>query len=340
MMPSHGNSYRRLAGAIALALLLAGAVAAQSTTSSRTIPRGRSRVGSAPSVRSTPSVSSRPSAAPSSSGGSSYSGNYQRSYSGYELNRQRQRYLYGSGYGYRANPYGTRWCATFVPRLSSHTKPSFVSITTLAAPKAARAGYKKAAKQMNKRNPDSDLAMEHLQEAVSIYPDYAAAWTLLGRVQYRAGDRESAEQSLQRALEIDPQFLGAYSPMARIAVQDKRWDELLRLSEQMLRINPVFTLGHYNKGGALLKQGDTAAAEKALREALSTPDAELFPESHYMLGSLYHVQRDVQLAAREYRIYAASAPPGPTTEQAWRWVQLWEQRGVIEPVSGKKKKKR
>ena len=333
-MPGNRNLYRRPAGSVLVAVLLAATAAAQSSTSGRAIPRGRSRVGSAPSV------SSRSPAPSSSNGGTSYSGHYQRSYSAYELNRQRQSFLYGYGFGYRANPYGTRWCSTFVPRLSSHTKPSFVSMTTLAAPKAARTAYKRAVKSMNKREPDSDLAIGYLKEAVSIYPDYAAAWTLLGRVQHKAGDRESAERSLQKAIEIDPQFLGAYSPLAHLAVQEKRWDELLQLSEQMLRINPVFTLGHYYKGSALLKQGDTVAAEKSLREALSTPDAELFPESHYMLGSLYHVQSDVQLAAREYRIYAASAPPGPSTEQAWRWVRLWEQRGLIEPKSGKKRKKR
>jgi tetratricopeptide (TPR) repeat protein len=192
---------------------------------------------------------------------------------------------------------------------------------------------------MNTAEPDFDRATVHLQEAISLYPDYAAAWTLLGRVQYRAGNRESAEESLRRSVEIDPKYLGAYGPLARLAVEDKRWDDLLRLSDNMLRINPLFTLGHYYKGGALIKKGDADGAEKALTEALATPDATLFPESHYLLAELYRAQSDVKLAAREYRHYTAAAPPGPTWERARHWLRQWEDHGVIQPLSKKKRRK-
>jgi len=264
---------------------------------------------------------------------------YQPSYNSYELDRQRRRYLYGS-YDDWMNPYGTRWSRGYVPRLSGDTKPSFVSFTSLAAPKAARKAHKKAEKQLNKPEPNLELAAQHLQEAISIYPEYAAAWALLGRVQHRAGDSESAAKSLERSIEIDPKYLGAYEPLAGLAVEEKRWDDLLRLSDEMLRINPLFTLGHYYKGGALIQKGDGDGGEKALREALSTPDAKLFPESHYMLAELYRAQNDVELAAREYRLYTAAPPRSPSWEQAQRRLQQWEDSGVIEGPSAKKKRKK
>ncbi|MDA1311893.1 MAG: tetratricopeptide repeat protein [Acidobacteria bacterium] len=263
---------------------------------------------------------------------------YQRSYNSYQLHQQRQQFLYGYGYG--LNPYGTRWTRSYVPRLSGDTKPSFVSLTTLAAPKAARKAYKKAEKQINTAEPNLDLAAQHLQKAISIYPEYAAAWTLLGRVQHRAGDPGSAAQSLERAIEIDPKYLAAYEPLASLAVEQKRWDDLLRLSDQMLRINPVFALGHYYKGGALIQKGDRTGAEKALQAALTTPDAALFPESHYVLAELYRTQNEVELAAREYRLYTASPPRSASWEQAQRRLQQWEDSGIIEPQSAKKKRKK
>ena len=351
-MPSHTSHTSRtghlprLTGAVLMVLLTASAALAQrSTSSSSSSSVGRTNAGggsgSAPPVRA---VTSSPPSSSTSGGGSDYDYQpYQRSYGAYDLNRQRRRFLYGYdsyGHGYPANPYGARWTASYLRRLCSKTKPSFVSITTLAAPKTARAAYKKAAKQMNKGKPDMDLAIAHLEEAVSIYPDYAAAWTLLGRVQQRGGDRESAERSLEKAVEIDPKYLGAYGPLASLAVHDERWDDLLWLSGEMLRINPLFTLGHYYKGGALINKGDTGAAEKALREALSTPDAAVFPESHYVLAELYRGQSDVKLAAREYRLYAAAAPPSRTVAQAVQWLQRWETDGVIESKSSKRKRKK
>ena len=288
--------------------------------------------GSTPPIAAT--STSPPPSSSTSGDGSNYYQPYQRSYGSYELDRQRRRFLYG--YDDWLSPYGTRWTRSYCPRLSRDTKPSFVSFTTLAAPKAARRAYKRAEKRMNTAEPDFDRAVEHLQEAIFLYPDYAAAWTLLGRVQHRTGDREGAAASLRRSVEIDPKYLAAYERLAHLAVEDKRWDDLLRLSESMLRINPLFTLGHYYKGGALIQNGDMGGGERALREALSTPDATLFPESHYMLAELYRAQNDVELAAREYRLYTAAPPRSPSWERARRWLRDWEDSGVIQPRSAKK----
>ncbi len=253
----------------------------------------------------------------------------------YTLERARSRFL-GRSY----SSYGRRRSSGYVSGLSRQSKESFVSITTLAAPKPARKAYKKATKEMNKSAPDLQVATRHLEQAIDEYPEYAAAWTLLGRVHRRGDDKQRAHQALQRATELDPKYLEPYPQLAHIATENRGWVEVLRLSKAMLKINPYFVLGHYYKGSALLMTGNLAGAERAFHEALDTADASLFPASHYMLAEVYRSQRDVTLAAREYRLYASAARSGPAVDKAVRWLNEWEELGVIETEAAKKKRKK
>ncbi len=45
-------------------------------------------------------------------------------------------------------------------------------------------------------------AIEHAQVAVSLDPDYSAAWRLLGQAQVAAGSREDAALSFERGIEV------------------------------------------------------------------------------------------------------------------------------------------
>ena len=297
----------------------------------------RSRMSMGTTARPSGGGQSTPRPTPSGGGGSSGHQSYQstRLYSGYALDAARWRHFGGSFF-----PYRIRWCSGYAPYLSRRSKESFVSITTLAAPKPARKAYKKATKEMNKREPDIDVAAGHLEQALAEYPEYAAAWTLLGRVRRRAGDKPRAHEALQKSIELDPMYLKPYPQLAHMAAERKEWGEVLRLSKAMLKINPYFPLGHYYKGSALLKQGNVKDAEKALREGLDAPDASLFPESHYMLGEVYRTQKDVTLAAREYRLYASAARPGTARDQAVQWLSQWEELGLIESEAAKQKRKK
>ena len=272
----------------------------------------------------------------------SYSGNRTSGYSGYRseqvasfytLERARSRFV---GRSYPS--YGRRRSSGYVSGLSRRSKQSFVSITTLAAPKPARKAYKKATKEMNKSTPDLQVATRHLEQALDEYPEYAAAWTLLGRVRRQGGDKQRARRALQRATEVDPKYLEPYPQLAHIATENREWAEVLRLSKAMLKINPYFVLGHYYKGSALMRTGNLTGAEKAFREALDTPDATLFPASHYMLAEVYRSQRHVTLAAREYRLYASAARYGPAVDEAVRWLTEWEELAVIETGVARKKR--
>jgi len=250
----------------------------------------------------------------------------QASYEHRRRERQRDRVYSQHFPGYGRNKDDLR-AAGFGRRYSSETRPSFVSITTLAAPKLARRAYRKA--QDAAALPDLEVAAEHLDQAIALYPDYAAAWSLLGRVRVRTGDHGQAVQALQRSIEIDAKYLEPYPDLAYLTVTEGRWLDVVRLADQMIKVNPLFTLGHYYRGYALLQQGQLQIAEKALSTALSTPDASLFPDVHYVLGEVYRSQASYPLAAREYVLYTAAVSQGAWAEEANRWLEDWRILGVI-----------
>ena len=159
----------------------------------------------------------------------------------------RHRFLGYSGSAYGSDLWSSR------PRYAKDTRPSFVSFTTLAAPKPARKSYEKGRRAAAADNLDA--AARHLEQAVELYPDYAAAWALLGRVRVHAGRNVDAARALRRSVEIDSKYLEPYPYLAYLAVIESDWPEVVRLGDEMIAVNSLFTLGHYYRGYALLQQG-------------------------------------------------------------------------------------
>lgn len=225
---------------------------------------------------------------------------------------------------------GERATTEHRPRYSSETEASFVSFTTLAAPKPAKKAFRKAEKAAAK--PDIEAAVDYLEQAIELYPQYAAAWTLLGRTRFQAGDHEEAALALRRSVEIDPAYLNPYPDLAYLAVLDGNWSHVINLADQMIRINPSFTLGYYYRGYALLQRGELQPAERALSTAIATPDARMFPEARYILGEVYRHQAAYPLAAIEYRRFVEVVPRGEWSAKASDWLEQWEDLGVVLPA--------
>ena len=226
----------------------------------------------------------------------------------------------------------------YVQHLSRPMRESFVSVTTLAAPKSARKAFRDASRQLEKPNPDLERSSALLEQAVAEYPDYAAAWTLLGSVRYKRGDLTAARDAFARAIEADPKYLEPYIEHANLALAEKEWQEAVTVAGQLIKANSLFTLGYYYRGAALLRLGTLKEAEKAALDALQTVDAKVFPETHFLLGEVYAEQREYPLAAREYRIYLAEGSSGEWGNYVNTRLKEWELLGIIEPATKKKRR--
>ena len=73
--------------------------------------------------------------------------------------------------------------------LGGQTAEAIVSVTSLQAPKDAQKAYDKAMRELSKKNGSNpEKVLKELEKAVEVYPDYAAAWSMLGETKARMGD--------------------------------------------------------------------------------------------------------------------------------------------------------
>ena len=207
-----------------------------------------------------------------------------------------------------------------------------VSATSLAAPKQARKAYEKALKELRKKDPKSrkpEKAIGQLEKAVAEYPEYAAAWSLLGRTRLSINDKEGAREAFDKATKADPKYLGPYIPLLRMELAEKRWAEVNLVSERLLSLNPHMTDVQYYRAVAAFNLGKMDLAEDLVLDIQSGEGSERFPGTHRLLGLIHARQGNFPLAATAYRDFLAAQPLGPVAKDLRRQLTEWEALGVI-----------
>jgi tetratricopeptide (TPR) repeat protein len=100
-----------------------------------------------------------------------------------------------------------------------------VSTTQLAVPGQALRDYQDAQKDLEKHDVDS--AIRRLERAVSLAPQFSAAWNNLGTIAYQARKFQRAEECFRHALEQDPASFEALVNLGGVLVTMRKLDEAL-----------------------------------------------------------------------------------------------------------------
>ena len=208
-----------------------------------------------------------------------------------------------------------------------------VSATSLAAPKQARKAYEKALKELRKKDAilwfAAVKAIEQLEKAVAEYPEYAKAWSLLGRTRLSINDKKGAREAFDKATKADPKYLGPYEALLRMELAEKRWAEVDLVSERLLNLNPHMTEVQYYRAVAAFNLGKMDLAEHLVLGIQSGEGSERFPGTHRLLGLIHARQGNFPLAATAYRDFLAAQPMGPVAKDLRRQLTEWEALGVI-----------
>ena len=117
-------------------------------------------------------------------------------------------------------------------------------------------------------------AIDQLDKALEIKPDYADAWVELGNIRHRLGRLGPAEAAYRRALEFSPDLEGVYYNLGNLALGRGEAERAIELYEETLRRNPDFANAHNNLGQALEKMGDGSGAMQHYQAAVER-DPEL-----------------------------------------------------------------
>jgi Tfp pilus assembly protein PilF len=188
-----------------------------------------------------------------------------------------------------------------------------VSVNTMTVPKEAREAFDKGRKAGTEKKFDE--AVTELNKAVSMYPQYAAAWSLLGEIHRLQNEFEPAKAEYGKALAADPKFVSPYFGLAAMAVVENKWTDAAQLTDQLIQLNSVaYPMAYFFNAAANLNLGKLDAAELSARKFQQVDKAHSRPDIALLLANILTGKHQYAEAAQLYRDYLAVKPDAPNAE--------------------------
>jgi len=204
---------------------------------------------------------------------------------------------------------------------------SAVSPTSASAPKEAMKSFQKARNDWLNNKPDRAVAQ--LQKAVQIYPQFAEAWYVLGRLE-AASNSQQAQHAFKKAIEADPNFVPPYEQLASLAAQAMKWEEVVDNAHRALELNPRGNLDvwyYHALGNFELKNLDVA--ESSALKSLSMDPLHSQPATEQLLAVILMAKHDQTGALQHLRNCLTYFPPGPNLELVKRQIAKLESPSEI-----------
>ncbi len=205
-----------------------------------------------------------------------------------------------------------------------------ISLKTLAAPKEAREAYEKAGQEVTKEKPNYSRMAKELEKAVEIYPEFAAAWQMLGDVRLAQKDRPAAGEAFEVAKAADPEYLNPYLSLALMELEEERWEEAADLCAQALELSPQHTRAHYLNALAHTSLGKFDVAEESALLVLEHNQAQTYPLIYYVLGFAEAQKGDFPSAAAHFRSFQEIQPNVALARKLGEQLAQWQQQGLIQ----------
>jgi len=194
---------------------------------------------------------------------------------------------------------------TLTPKQNATRPASTVDAATMGVPEAARALYKEAleATQAN----DSKKAIERLDAALKIHPNYMSALNELGVLYMRLKKLDKAEESLRQAVKIAPEAFTPRLNFGILLLQKKDYVAAATELQRAAQKDSSSAVAHFHLGRAFINLTVYNKAEKELQQALSLGGHDM-TEAHRYLAAVYIETREHQRAATELETYLSLTP--------------------------------
>jgi Tfp pilus assembly protein PilF len=232
----------------------------------------------------------------------------------------------------RANDLGNNDLGRLPLHRVAHVEGTSISVTSAAAPPAARKAWEKGRDQEKKQKWED--AQKSFEKAVELYPKYAVAWYELGRVQGIQHDVTKAKASFQKSLEADPKYVNPYHALAQLAFQEKNWTEVDAMSSKLIALNPVnFVDAYFMQGVANLYMNKLDAAQKACEQGIRADAGQhQVPKLEYLLARVLMQKHQYPEAADHLRQYITlTKDPGEQAEARKELDQLGSASAAVQP---------
>jgi tetratricopeptide (TPR) repeat protein len=193
-------------------------------------------------------------------------------------------------------------------RRSSEEAHQEISAVELSVPESAHREYRRAQEELGRRNVTK--AIEFLQKAVKIAPQFAAGWNNLGTIAYQNGRFEQAEHYFREALRQDAE---AYPPLVNLGgalISSGKISEALDVNLAAVKASPGDALAHAQLGQNYFFLDRLTEAEQQLREAKAL-DSGHFSFPQLFLARIYAKQKNAPLMKAELEEFLRLHPDAP-----------------------------
>jgi type IV pilus assembly protein PilF len=183
-----------------------------------------------------------------------------------------------------------------------------VPVQELAVPEKARKAYAEAQRQLARRNQKK--AIESLQTAVRIAPDFSGAWNNLGTMYYKSAQYEKAEESFRAALAASPESFEPLVNLGGVLLTLNRPSEAYTFNLYSVLERPEDALANSQMGMNYFALGRLDLARKYLDQARRI-DPGHFSRPQLLLAEICLRKGDKRGAARELEEYLRYHPDVP-----------------------------
>jgi tetratricopeptide (TPR) repeat protein len=195
---------------------------------------------------------------------------------------------------------------------AEHTQASVdVSEMMNQYPKKAVNLFNKAL-DAHKKQKDPE-AIEHLQEALKIAPDFYPALNLLGCLYRDAGQFDKAEEQFVHAHSVNGHNPEPLVNLSSLYLQEDKPERAAEVSQEAVLENARSAPALFNLGLAMYKMSKLDKAEDALKRALDI--APKMSQIHLALANVYLKWRKYDNLLDQLNAYLQQNPNGPQRDQ-------------------------
>lgn len=226
---------------------------------------------------------------------------------------------------------GSKDVGTIVLHALAGVTGDTVSATSWSAPKSASKAYRKGLQALMRTEPNLKRGIELMEEAVGAYPQYAAAWSMLGLARLESKDLDGARDALLKSIEADPKYLRPYEPLLDMAYERKDWAMVDSLAGEYLKLSPNSSRIRFRGAMAAARIGKTDRAAELIKSLIDRQEANRWPGSFAILGLIHEHKAEYPQAAGFYRQFLRHESQGDTVKRLKRTLYEWEMLRVIDP---------
>ncbi len=178
-------------------------------------------------------------------------------------------------------------------------------------PKEPLGKYEQAMEKLEKSDPKAGLVL--LDEALALYPNFAAAAYEKGAVLLKQNELDKALEAFVKAVSIKPDYLEAKYSFGYTHYMKKNFEIASAVFEDVLKQKADMPEARLYLGISLYEMKNVDRAESQLKLAVASRDN--LPLAHLFLGSIYAQKKRNADAVMHLRKYLDLMPKAPNAEK-------------------------